>query len=123
MIIASFRGISKRWQALAMSLSLLAFVAGAVLPAPTASAAATYSCGTYSSGSYSSNSACGASTGGGGTTTDPGVGTPNTGFAKLMEPTNLVAILASLALLVAGIAVILKSRSRKKQDVSFTSRD
>jgi hypothetical protein len=36
---------------------------------------------------------------------------------------NLVAVLASLALLVAGVAVILKSRSRKKQDVSFTSRD
>jgi hypothetical protein len=34
-----------------------------------------------------------------------------------------MAILGSLALLAAGVIVMLKSRSRKKQNVSFTSRD
>jgi uncharacterized membrane protein len=124
MILKRIREMNKKWQMLALSISLFAFVAGAALPAPSASAAATYSCGTYSSGAYSSNSTCGTSTGGGGTSTGgSGVGAPNTGFAKLMEPTNLLAVIASLALLVTGIVVILKSRSSKKQDVSFTSRD
>jgi len=122
MILKRIREMNKKWQMLTLSISLFAFVAGAALPAPSAAAAATYSCGTYSSGAYSSNSACNASTGGGTSTGGSGVGAPNTGFAKLMEPTNLLAIIASLALLIAGIVVILKSRSRKKQDVSFTSR-
>jgi hypothetical protein len=40
-----------------------------------------------------------------------------------MEPANLAAVIGSLALIIAGIVVVLRSRSRKRQDVSFTSRD
>lgn len=97
----------------------LIVAAGISLPAPSVSAAATYSCGTYSSGAYSANNSCNASSGTGTGT----VGAPNTGFAKLMEPANLAVILGSLALLIAGIVIMLKSRSRKKADVSFTTRD
>jgi uncharacterized membrane protein len=118
MILRSIKKFGISIRALAASLVLLGVVIGVSLPAPSAYAAATYSCGTYSSGAYSANNACGSTTGGTGT-----VGAPNTGFAKLMEPANLMAILGSLALLVAGVIIILKSRSRKKQDVSFLSRD
>lgn len=84
-------------------------------PALTTSSAgaadATYPCGTYSAGAYSNNQNCDGS----GTTVTP----PNTGFAKLTEPANLAAIIASLILLLVGIALIIKSRSRKKQNVGF----
>jgi hypothetical protein len=123
MILKHIREMNKKMRFVVMSMALFASVIGTTLPAPIAAAAATYSCGTYSSGAYSSNSACNAAAGGGTNTGGSGVGAPNTGFAKLMEPTNLMAVIASLALLVAGVVVILKSRSRKKQDVSFTSRD
>lgn len=119
MILRSIKKLGMNVRALAASLVLLGAVIGVSLPAPSAYAAATYSCGTYSSGAYSANDTCGSATSGSGTGT---VGAPNTGFAKLMEPANLMAILGSLALLIAGVIVILKSRGRKKQDVSFTNR-
>lgn len=108
---------------LALSAALVGFGASVALPAPSALAAA-YSCGSYSSGAYSSSSACADDTPGGGTNTGgntDGVGTPNTGFARLMEPTNLTAIIGSLALIVAGIALILRSKSRRKRSASFRS--
>ncbi len=104
------------------SMALLSVVASTSLPTSSASAAATYSCGTYSSGAYSANTACGGTTSGSGTGTGT-VGAPNTGFAKLMEPVNLTAILGSSALLIAGIAIMLKSRSHKRRPASFDSRD
>ena len=118
MIAKSIRRLSRYWQVGTVSALLLGLVAGISLPAPSAYAAATYSCGTYSSGAYSANTACGSETGTGGT-----VGAPNTGFAKLMEPANLAAILGSLALLVAGIIIMLKSRSRKRQHISLGDRN
>jgi hypothetical protein len=112
-VVRQFNG---KWKLLAISAALLGVGASVALPAPSAYAAATYSCGSYSSGAYSANTSCGTSTNG-------GVGAPNTGFAKLMEPANLAAILGSLALLIAGIIIMLKSRSRKRQNISFTSHD
>jgi uncharacterized membrane protein len=121
MILRSIKKLGTNIRTLAASLVLLGAVIGASLPAPSAYAAATYSCGTYSSGAYSANDTCGSATSGSGTGTGT-VGAPNTGFAKLMEPANLMAILGSLALLIAGVIVMLKSRGRKKHDVSFTNR-
>lgn len=121
MIRRNIREIGRRWRQVAASIAILGIIAGTALPAAPAFAAATYSCGTYSSGAYSSNGACGTSTGGG-TGSSGGTGTigaPNTGFAKLMEPANLAAILGSLALIIVGIAIALKSRKRKKHPVSF----
>jgi uncharacterized membrane protein len=117
MIRKAIQQLNGRWKVLAIAVAFVGLSASVALPAPSALAAATYSCGSYSSGAYSANTACGTSTSGG------GVGAPNTGFAKLMEPANLAAILGSLALLIAGIIVMLKSRSRKRQNVSFTSHD
>jgi hypothetical protein len=112
-----------KWRMLALGMALVGFGASVALPAPSALAAA-YSCGSYSSGSYSSSSTCTDDTSGGGTdtggTTD-GVGAPNTGFARLMEPTNLAAIIGSLTLIVAGIIIMIRSRNRKKQNASFHS--
>jgi hypothetical protein len=121
MIAKSIRGLSRYWQAGTIGALLLGLVAGISLPAPSAYAAATYSCGTYSSGAYSANTACGEPTGGSGT--GGTVGAPNTGFAKLMEPANLMAIIGSLALLGAGIAIIIKSRGRKRHSISLDGRD
>lgn len=115
MVLKSVREIKKKWQTVAISLVFL-FTAGVSLPAPSAAAAA-YSCGSYSSGAYSENAVCATGEDSG----EAAPGAPNTGFAKLMEPANLAAILGSLALLVAGIIILLKSR-HKKQDISFTSR-
>jgi uncharacterized membrane protein len=118
MILKSVRRLGANLRMVAASMVLLSVIIGASLPAPSASAAATYSCGTYSSGAYSANSACGSATSGSGTGT---VGAPNTGFAKLMEPANLAAVLGSLVLLVAGIVIMLKSRGHKRQPTSFDS--
>lgn len=110
-----------KWRMLALSAALVGFGASVALPAPSALAAA-YSCGSYSSGAYSSSSTCADDTSGGGTNTGgntDGVGTPNTGFARLMEPANLTAIVGSLALIIAGIVLML--RSRKKRSASFHS--
>jgi len=123
MIQTSLRKFGSKWRALAVAVALVSALSLTFVPSNEAYAAsATYSCGTYSAGSYSTGGGCATSTpgnSGGGS----GVGAPNTGFAKLMEPTNLMAILGSLALLATGVIVMLKSRSRKKQNVSFTSRD
>ena len=110
-----------KWRMLALSAALVGFGASVALPAPSALAAA-YSCGSYSSGTYSSSSTCADDTSGGGTNTGgntDGVGAPNTGFARLMEPANLTAIVGSLALIIAGIVLML--RSRKKRSASFHS--
>lgn len=119
---AAVRIFNGKWRVLALCVMLVGFCASVALPAPSALAAG-YSCGSYSSGSYSSSSTCADTSGGGtnaGGATD-GLGAPNTGFARLMEPANLAAIIGSLALIVAGIIVIVRSRSRKKQSVSFRS--
>ena len=113
-VVRKFNG---KWKLLAVSAALLGFGASVALPAPSAYAAATYSCGSYNSGAYSANTSCGEATNGG------GVGAPNTGFAKLMEPMNFAAIIGSLLLLIAGIVIMLKSRSRKKPNISFTQHD
>jgi hypothetical protein len=113
---AIIRNLKRKWQLFALSAALVGFGVATALPASSALAAA-YSCGTYSSGTYSSASSCNGTAPGGGTNTGgntDGVGAPNTGFAKLMEPANLAAIIGSLVLIAAGIAVILKSRRSKK---------
>lgn len=123
MIQVGLRKFGSKWRALAVAVALVSVLSFTLAPSNVAYAAsATYSCGTYSAGSYSTGGGCATSnpgnTGGG-----SGVGAPNTGFAKLMEPINLMAILGSLALLAAGVIIMLKSRNRKKQDISFHSRD
>lgn len=123
MIQASLRKFGNTWRNFAVAVAVVGALSFTLVPSNTTYAAsATYSCGTYSAGSYSTGGGCATSspgnTGGG-----SGVGAPNTGFAKLMEPTNLMAILGSLALLAAGVIIMLKSKGRKKQDVSFHSRD
>ena len=112
-----------KWRMLALSAALVGFGASVALPAQSALAAA-YSCGSYSSGAYSSSNTCADDTSGGGTGTGgstDGVGAPNTGFARLMEPTNLMAVLGSLALIVAGILIVVKSRRNKKHGTSLKS--
>ena len=120
MVLKSVREIKKKWRTVAAGLVFL-FVAGISLPAPSVAAAA-YSCGSYSSGAYSENATC-ATSGGGSGTSDPvtAPGAPNTGVAKLMEPANLAAIIGSLALIIAGVIIVIKSRRSKKQNVSFDS--
>jgi hypothetical protein len=95
-----------------IGLLLAGFVAISTLSATTYAADATYSCGSYGHGAYSNNACNGGA-----------VGAPNTGFAKLMQPSNLIAIIGSLILLGGGITLILKARSRKKQNVAFAQRD
>ena len=119
MIQRSLRKFSTKVQLLAVSLAVFGAVAFAAVPAHAATT--TYSCGTYSSGSYSTGGGCASSTTGG-NSSGSGVGAPNTGFAKLMEPANLMAVFGSLALLIIGIVVMLKSRGRKKQNVGFGPR-
>ena len=71
-------------------------------PVAAQQANATYSCGTYSSGSYNNNDSC--------NTVTP----PNTGFAKLTEPGTIIPVGIFLAIIAAGIVVILKTRKQKK---------
>jgi uncharacterized membrane protein len=119
----NLRNFGSKWRMLAAALALVGTLSFTVVPSQSALAAgATYSCGTYSAGAYSTGgSSCATNPGntGGGS----GVGAPNTGFAVLMQPANLMAILGSLALLVAGIIIMIKSRSRKKHSLTFDSRD
>ena len=122
MILKKVQRLAKQWKQLAAITVLVSFIAGGMLPAPQASAAATYSCGTYSSGAYSNNTSCNTSSGGSTTGNGGTVGAPNTGFAKLMEPANLAAVIGSLALVAAGVVVMLKSRNRKKHGRSFTDK-
>jgi hypothetical protein len=100
------------WQSIVVGLALFAVIACTAIPAQTSYAATTgsYSCGAYGQGSYSAGGSCAGST----------VGAPNTGFgAKLLEPANLATIIGSLLLLTVGVGILLKVRSRKKQDVAF----
>lgn len=84
-------------------------------PSFAAGTPASYSCGTYGSGNYSYTAGaadCGST-----------VGAPNTGFAtKLTQPSSLIAIIGSLVLIVAGIALLFKTR-HKKQSIGFKSTD
>lgn len=116
MIQTSILKIRTTWRSLAVGLALLGIVASAVVPAQTTLAldSGSYSCGAYGGGNYSHTA---------GSADCPGsnVSAPNTGFgAKLLEPTSIATIIGSLLLLVAGIAIILKLKSRKKQNISFT---
>src|SRR5689334_6914724 len=124
MILKKTIRFGERLKLLAAGMALLSVVAGISFGVTPVSAAATYSCGTYSSGAYSNNSSCAASSGGSGANnSNDTVGTPNTGFnaslAKLTEPANLAAVLGSLALLIAGVVIIVRSRRSKKQGIPF----
>jgi len=71
-------------------------------PVAAQQANATYSCGTYGNGAYNNNNSCN------------GVTPPNTGFAKLAEPGTIIPIGIFLAIIAAGIVVIIKTRKQKK---------
>lgn len=111
MIQTSVLKIRTAWRSLAVGLALIGIIAS-VVPAQTTLALdnGSYSCGAYGGGAYS-HTAC----------TGSNVSAPNTGFgAKLLEPTSIAAIIGSLLLLIAGITIILKLKSRKKQGIAFT---
>lgn len=93
----------QKWQRFALVAAVCGVVIGATLPATDTYAAASYSCGSYGAGNYSTSNC-----------TTGAVSAPNTGFAKLLEPTNIMAILASLALLGVGIAIIVKARRKSR---------
>jgi hypothetical protein len=94
----------QKWQRFALVAVICGVVFGATLPAAdTYAASATYSCGTYGAGNYSTSNC-----------TSAAVSAPNTGFAKLLEPTNIMAIIASLALLGIGIGIIVKARRKSR---------
>ncbi len=100
--------IKKYIQSLFIVLSLV--LGGLLAPASQVTAQeATYSCGTYGGGSYSQNG-CSGQTSNGTTTIKP----PDTGFAKLMHPTNLLALLGFLAIIALGIGIIFKLRHQKQ---------
>jgi len=77
------------------------------LPASTALADATYSCGAYGAGAYSAQTNC------------DGVTPPNTGFAKFMQPDILVPTAGSFVALAAGVGVVIfqlrKRRSKTEK--------
>lgn len=73
-------------------------------PVAAQQANATYSCGAYGNSTYNNNDSCN------------GVTPPNTGFAKLTEPSTLIPIGIFLAIIAAGIVVIIKTRKQKKSE-------
>ena len=108
-----FNQTSKKIRAILVALVFAVTVIGTPLAVTTSTYAdATYSCGSYGAGAYSSNTNCNGST----------VGAPNTGFAaKLMQPSNLIAIVISLLLLAGGVGLILRSSRKRKKAMSFSS--
>lgn len=98
------------------SLLLIAvFVLGVSLHTalPVAAQSATYSCGAYGGGNYSETEcASGGATGGG--TSQDSVKPPDTGFAKLMQPTNLIALIASILAILAGLGIIFHLRRQRQ---------
>src|SRR5687767_1273145 len=75
-------------------------------PSNTYAQTATYSCGTYGAGNYSNNGdAC----------NPDSVAAPNTGFAaKLTEPAVAIPLGLSLLALIAGIALLVSKRRKKR---------
>jgi len=128
MIQKSLRTLTKLQKSIAAGIAVFGLIVGISLAVPTPAAFAadaTYSCGTYGSGSYNDNTNCAGATSGGTTSGTDGAnvpGAPNTGFAKLMQPQNLTAVIGSLVILAFGIGMIIRARSHKKQNVSFDER-
>lgn len=80
---------------------------------------ASYSCGTYGGGNYSQTN-CTADSGGGSSSTgsnsaSSSVKPPNTGFAALTQPANLLALVVSLLLIALGIGLIIRLYRRRTQ--------
>lgn len=103
MQIYKIKQFIQKWQRFALAATACGVIIGATVPAANSYAAATYSCGSYGAGNYSTSNC-----------TSAAVGAPNTGFAKLLEPTNVMAIIASLALLGIGIGIIVKARRKSR---------
>jgi len=108
MIQNSCRALRSKINYVKIFLASLLFICGVSLASPVmhVSAASTheYSCGTYSAGSYSNGGGC--------PDDGSGIKPPDTGFAKLMQPSNLLAIIGSLLLLGVGVGIVVKLRKR-----------
>lgn len=65
-----------------------------------------YSCGTYGSGSYSNGNTC---------SNNDNITAPNTGFAdQLLQPNNLIPLIASVLAIAFGAALLFKKHKKAK---------
>jgi hypothetical protein len=97
-------------QYLKTALVAVIFVFSLSLAVPTSGVSALentqYSCGTYGSGNYSTGGTC---------SNNDNITAPNTGFAaQLLQPNNLIPLIASVLAIAVGATLLLKKHKKAK---------